>query len=295
MARDDESWLRGALGNWRAFAHDMLNIRDATLPRIVVYDSLCTYSIASGEAGRRAWSAVAHQGQVTLPTGARIPPAPNAFNAMSEAGNFVAMSLPSIWRTTGYRSEIGLEVFLEGVFFHELVHSVHARFLGRSLSFPAVQQQQGFPEGLNDDSVQDRFRADPAYVRMFEAERDLLFRAVSAASDAEARNSACEALGAMRERRRRHFADAEERWAIVDELALTTEGLGEWASYSWLTRGRGLAPEIVLPRYRGSFWSQEEGLGLFLVVDRLVPGWQRLVFRSPSATAETLLARACGR
>ena len=295
MTRDDERWLRDALGNWPTFARDILKTRDAAPPLILVYDSLCTYAIAPGEAGRRAWRGAAHRGEVALPNGARIAPAPNAFNAMTEAGNFVVMSLPSIWRTTGYRSEIGLEVFLEGVFFHELVHSVHARFLGPALSFPAVQQRYGFPEGLNDDSVQDRFRGDPAYVRRFEAERDLLFRAAEAMTDAEARSAACLALGAMRERRRHHFTGADERWAIVDELALTTEGLGEWASYAWLTRGRRLAPAIVLPRFRGSFWSQEAGLGLFLVVDRLVPGWQRLVFRSPSATAETLLARACGR
>jgi hypothetical protein len=34
----------------------------------------------------------------------------------------------------------------------------------------------------------------------------------------------------------------------------TTEGLGEWVSYNWLTRGRGVSPSLVLPKLRGGFW-----------------------------------------
>jgi hypothetical protein len=37
---------------------------------------------------------------------------------------------------------------------------------------------------------------------------------------------------------------------------------------------------------------QDEGLAVFLVVDRLVPGWPLLVFRDPSMGALALLERA---
>ena len=40
------------------------------------------------------------------------------------------------------------------------------------------------------------------------------------------------------------------------------------------------------------WWVQDEGLGLFLVVDRLLPGWPLLVFHDPSMGALELLERA---
>src|SRR2546422_6597172 len=40
------------------------------------------------------------------------------------------------------------------------------------------------------------------------------------------------------------------------------------------------------------WWVQEEGLGLFLVIDRLLPGWPLLVFHDPSMGALELLERA---
>ena len=41
-------------------------------------------------------------------------------------------------------------------------------------------------------------------------------------------------------------------------------------------------------------WSQDEGLALFLVLDRLLPDWPALVFGAQSAGAAQLLERAVG-
>jgi len=295
MSADDARWLGDALRQWQRFSRDSLKLADRSLPPIVTFDARCAYGAGAGRDAFRGWSSSRHDGQVALPNGGRIPASPNAFNGQSDEGNFVVMSLPSIWRTAGFATPIGLDLFLEGVMFHELTHSYHADFLGPSSSFPAIAERYGFAAGLSDDSVQEHFRADPAYVRDHETETATLYRAAAAATDAEARELACSGLAGLRERRRRHFAGPEEKWRIVDELSLTTEGLGQWTSFSWLTRGRGLAAADVLPRLRGSFWSQDEGLAIFLVIDRLVEDWQRRVFASPSETAELLLARACGR
>jgi hypothetical protein len=40
------------------------------------------------------------------------------------------------------------------------------------------------------------------------------------------------------------------------------------------------------------WWAQDEGLGLFLVIDRLLPDWPRFVFRDPSMGAIELLEQA---
>ena len=236
-----------------------------------------------------------HRGEIALPNGARIPPAPNAFNAVTDAGhNFVVIALPSIWRPVAPKSDIPLELFLEGVLLHELAHAYQSA-VTPDVSFPALLKRLPTTANVSDDGVQEAFEKNAAYVRDYEAERDLLFRAASAPTDAEARALACDGVAAIRARRARHFTGANAYWALVDDMSLTTEGLGQWVAYRWLTQVRGLAPSLVLSKLRGPYWSQEQGLATFLIVDRLVPGWQSRLFSATPVTGDRLLALACGR
>ena len=294
MAEADESWLRDALRNWPRAERELIRLGNRPLPPIVIFDARCAYGLEAGTEEPHRWSAAPHGGQIRLPNGTTIPPAPNAFNAAGQRGSFLVMSLPSIWAAAGAPTEISLGAMLEGILFHELSHSLQST-LTPSVSFIALQARYGLPESVNDDSVQERFAGNTEYRDHYAAERDLLYRSAAAASDAEARAAACEALARLRERRRRYFAGAEAVWERIDEVSLTTEGFGQWVSYAWLTRGRGLAPAALLPRMRGGYWSQDEGLALFLVVDRLVPGWQRRLLAPEPETAKPLLERACGR
>ena len=293
MAADDERWLRQALANWDVARRRLLKAEAGPFNSIVTYDGRCSYTIAGGAKFRPTWTAVAHEGQVSLPNGASIPAGPNASNMAVNGRNFVVFSLPSIWRPVAPKSEIPLELFLEAILLHELAHAYQAA-VSPSLSFPALHARRSLPGNVNDDSVQEKFKGNSAYMRDYEAERDLLFRAASAPTRKLARALACDALAKLRQRRAHYFRGADAIWSEVDELSLTTEGLGEWLSYTWLTQVRGLSESVVLAKYRGTFWSQEQGLALFLVVDRLVPGWQKLLFRREPLTAEPLLARACG-
>ena len=62
------------------------------------------------------------------------------------------------------------------------------------------------------------------------------------------------------------------------------EGVGQWAAYR-LTKARtGSETETLrLVRDNRRYWSQDEGLALFLLIDALVPGWQaRVVLRHAS-------------
>lgn len=295
MQPDDQRWLRSALAAWDVARRDYLQVGTQPLPQIVTYDATCAYSIAAGGGSALGWTASPHNGQVSLPNGAVIPAGPNAVNAATEDGrNFLVMSLPSIWRAVASPSEIALDWFLEGVMLHELAHQLQS-VVTPTLSFPALQRRYSLPPSVSDDTVEEMFKNDPAYVRAYREELDALYGAAAAPSDAQARPLACRALDQMRERRGRFFTGENAHLAAVDELSLTGEGLGQWVSYRWLTRGRGLDPALVLRKMRGGFFSQNQGLALFLVVNRLVPGWQRRVFANPPATAEPLLALACGR
>ncbi len=295
MAEEDQRWLRQGTAAWGFALHNYLKRPAELLPPIIVFDSGCTYTLGAGSDAGLRWSVTAHRGEIVLPNGARIPPAPTAFNAVTDTGhNFVVMSLPSVWRPVAPKSEIPLEQFLEGVMLHELSHSYQATVTPQ-VSFPALLKRLAPLQNVSDDSVQEAFEANPAYVRDYQAETDLLFRAASVPRREEARAHACDALGLLRARRAKYFAGSNAHWALVDELSLTTEGLGQWVSYSWLSSGRRIRRDLVLQKLRGPYWSQEEGLALFLTIDRLVPRWQALMFSSSPSTAEGLLQRACGR
>lgn len=294
-ADEDRRWLVEALAGWSVVRGDFLNAPVQPLPQIVAYDQRCAYTLASAHGRSGEWAVAEHRGEIALPSGATIPPAPNAFNAVTDRGhNFVVIALPSIWRPVAPKSEIPLEWFLEGVLLHEIAHSYQSAVTPQ-ISFPALLQQLPATASISDDSVQETFEKAPAYVRDYQRERDLLFAAATAPTDADSRALACDALTALRSRRQRHFGGAKAQWALVDEMSLTTEGLGQWVAYAWLTRQRGLDRALVLSKLRGPYWSQEQGLATFLVIDRLVPGWQKRLFAPRPSTAAQLLGIACGR
>jgi hypothetical protein len=151
-------------------------------------------------------------------------------------------------------------------------------------------------DDIGDDSLQDAFSKDPKYVAEYERERDLLYEAALASDNAEARRIAKKALAQVRARRSMWFTGKLAYWKEVDEVFLTMEGLGQWTAYAWLTdpEGAHLAPTLALPevRRKRNRWTQDEGLALFLVIDRLVPGWQSFAFAKQPELAYELLERA---
>ena len=100
----------------------------------------------------------------------------------------------------------------------------------------------------------------------------------------------------MRARRARWFTGADAMYADLDDIFLTMEGIAQWAGYAWLVdpKGGGLSPAAALPGMRrgGRQWSQDEGLAILLVVDRLSPGWPTRAFAPEPAMALGLLSAA---
>jgi hypothetical protein len=103
-------------------------------------------------------------------------------------------------------------------------------------------------------------------------------------------------LERLRERRARWFTGANEKWRHLDDVFLTLEGVGQWVAWWWFTQPQGLQLDRALARRElrrdGRFWTQDEGLALFLVVDRLLPGWQARTLGPQGDMAEALLAAA---
>ena len=294
MAHAAATWMAQALRNWRVVERDVLKLKRKPLPDIVAIDATCTYTGTPDDRDGLRWFAVEHGGTIHFPDGKTQPVSPLSF-AAPVAGHprdgYFAMARPSVWRAAGVKSDIGLERLMDGVMLHELMHTRQFYFVNDKLA--TLTAQYHLSEDVTDDSLQAAFEKNPAYVADYEAERDTLFAAAAAPSDAQARALAAKALGLYRARHARWFVGDTAQWAPLDDLFLDMEGLGQWVFYTWHVRS-GLPPATVLPATRrgGRWWSQDEGLALFLTIDRLVPGWQKRAFAKKPELAEQLLERA---
>ncbi|MGH9596417.1 MAG: hypothetical protein ACRD3K_06425 [Edaphobacter sp.] len=297
MSAGDQSWIEHALANWPIVEERELHLVPAPLPTIVSFDASCVFVAPQRHDGRLVWRGTPHNGTIPLPDGKSAPFGVVSFTAPDDgkaSTGFFVMSLPSVWRAKGIKSGLGLERLMDGVLFHEMTHTRQFYFVN-----PRMEQltaQYKLSDDIGDDSIQDAYEKNPDYVADYEAERDLLYAAAAAPAEAEAKALARQALVKFRARRARWFTGPAAQWKPIDNIFLTMEGLGQWVAYAWFTdkQGLNLDPVKVLPevRRRRNRWTQDEGLALFLVVDRLVPNWQKLAFAPKPELAESLLERA---
>ena len=297
MSADDQSWIEKALGNWRVAEQRDLKLPPSPLPTIVAIDGTCSFVATPRSDAKLVWNGTHHSGTITLPDGKRVPFGVISFAAPDDGKattGFFAMSLPSVWRAQGIQSGLGLEGLMDGVLLHEMTHTRQFYFVNPMMD--RLSKQYGLPDDIGDDSLQDAYEKDAAYVADYEAERDLLYAAALAPTDAEAKALAGKALTKIRTRRAKWFVGDAQKWAPIDDIFLTMEGLGQWTAYAWFTdkNGLNLDPVKVLPevRRKRNRWTQDEGLAVFLIVDRLIPGWQKFAFAPEPELVEALLDRA---
>ncbi|WP_421729202.1 hypothetical protein [Brevundimonas sp.] len=296
---EPRQWTAQALDAWARLDRERLRIDNPITPTIALFDQACVYRLTPDRRGdfnaggrRFRTSAESHTGQVAIPDGSTVPAQRLAFAAPTSEGMFFIMALPALWRADGAeRRDPRLLAIV--VFMHEFTHTQQADGLGarvdRLLSL-------GLPEDANDDIVQDRFAGRPGYQAMWEAERDTLYRAVSAPDAGSARSHLNDGLQQMRERQARWFTGPDALYAEADDVFLTMEGTGNWSAWAWLTDPRGgrmsSADAIAFVRGGSGHWSQDEGLAIMLAVDRLLPQWPALAFGPRAATAEEMANRA---
>jgi|HubBroStandDraft_4_1064222.scaffolds.fasta_scaffold04104_6 hypothetical protein len=297
MSADDEAWINQALDNWHVAEQRELLLPASPLPTIVAIDDNCTFVAKPGGDSRLNWSGTRHGETVTLPDGKSVPFGVISFASPDDgkaSTGFFAMSLPSVWKAKGIQSGLGLERLMDGVLLHEMTHTRQFYFVNPRMD--ELTKEYGLSDDIGDDSIQDAYQGTPAYVADYESERDLLYAAALAHTDTEAKDLARQALAKMRARRSKWFVGDAKKWREIDEIFLTMEGLGQWIAYAWFTdkKGLNLDPAAVLPevRRKRNRWTQDEGLAVFLVVNRLVPNWQKFAFAPQPELAESLLQRA---
>jgi hypothetical protein len=297
MTVGDAEWLQGALAAWRLTARKGLGLRDAPTPDLVLVDAACTWRASAAAAGSDPQlTAEPHGNTVTLPSGGEIPVGVVSFAAPwdHDRRSFLVMSLPGVWEAGGVKSELTLQKLMTSVFVHEVTHT--RQFYAFAPRMADLTKRWNLPDDLDDDAVQTRFAKETEYVTAYQAERDLLYRASTEPDRAKAKAAAREAWSMIQARRARWFVGADAKYADLEDAFLTLEGIGNYAAFSWLTdpEGGGFARDVALGQFRrgGRYWSQDEGLAVFLVVDRFVPDWRARAFAPKAATALELLAEA---
>ena len=296
-------WISPWFSAWELMWREM-QLPQAAAPGLVFYDSDCVYTtlemVAPGAkvvdgpsllGERLPWRAKPHGGSLDLPEGPGTPIGLMSFaNATEATGPFFVMAAPSFWSGQGLQDPFAFT----GVFLHEFAHTRQVRGMGKAIG--PIDDAWPYPEELTDDAVQKHFESDPEYVAAVLAERDLLYRAADAASLEETRALASEALAMMRQRQARWFTGEKALFVDVDNVFLAMEGVGQWTGYSWLShpQGGGLDREAAIAKMLGrrKWWTQDEGLALLLVVDRLLPEWPALAFGDDAIGATELLERA---
>ena len=218
-------------------------------------------------------------GRDPLPLGMQYPPYTFTMPYADEQKAAFVVALPSLVRSyPGGEQFPKLDEFFLGVTAHELVHTRQLPDVVRRIDRMRTRYPS-MPEDIDDNFIQKQWKDDAEYARQSGDERRLLLEAVVAKGDAALSRGLIEkALAQADARRKRYFSGDKAYQAELDDIFLVMEGIGVWVQFqvardlagkeeSWQDSLKNLLS-------RNDDWVQEEGLALFLLIDRLVPNWQ---------------------
>lgn len=294
LAPTDAAWLAQALAGWQSLARRHIDRPSGLRTTAILFDAACVVTIDLATGVR---SAALHSGRIAVPNGAVIPVGITAFAAPAReaAHAFFVMALPSVWRARGFSSELPLEQFTFAVFVHELSHVWQFDSYLRELRNTPGVAAMGL--SLDDDLVQTLFSADADFAREMRQQIEGFRRAARASSVAEVIAAARPVRAAMIAHRNLAFAQRPAALHRVEDLFLTLEGSGQWLAVQALAAGAvgDAVPEhVALSGFatRGERWSQDLGLGIARVLDRIDPDWSRVAYGDGALTLLEMLDRA---
>ena len=301
-------WLQRALNGWEQVSRDFLRVDPKPLPWIVLFDASCVWHLAAdgNPTDTRAVSttltfadspvpvrALRHKGTVLLPNGAPIPVEVKASTSLYRNGRsaFFVMAMPSVWQTREVSATTRAE-FLQGVFSHEMTHTRLLVNINRRVRELANKNDLVYP--INDDVIQTEFQRAAGFEAAMNRERDEFYRAALEPDPSRQRRYLSRALDLVRARHARYFKGPNAAYAELETLFLTMEGVGQWAAYRLMNvrAGGRQAEALRIVRDNRRFWSQDEGLALFLLIDQFVPDWQSRIFTAAPTSPFALLEEA---
>jgi hypothetical protein len=303
--------MQRAISGWESVSRDSLRLPSGRAPWMVFYNAACVWHVGF-EVSQLDPSAVraptalswkgaaleirvaAHNGLVRLPDGSDWPARENTAHASFYGGTeatFFVVATPDAWRRDpNFASDPMVDEFFLGVTIHELTHTRHLPLLITRLQAVAARSRPA-KLSLDDDVIQKTFGGNADIREAFEAERDVFFEAAASASREPRRALIRKGLDLARARRARYFTDENQYYQELEDIFLSMEGAGQWASYVFARRSRSAADAVAFVRDNKKYWSQDEGLALFLLLDLEVPRWQATIFSANDPGPFALLER----
>lgn len=244
------------------------------------------------------WKRALHKDSLRLPDGKMVPVQLMSFaSGNGNAWPFFVMPLPSFWAKAGVNSkELGLDKLLTGVFVHEFSHSQQMQNFGKRMT--ELEKAGHYDMEFSDDIIQHLYAKDSAYVQAYTQEVNSFYEAAATKNRDSFRILVRQGLSLMRQRHDRYFTGAAAQLKTVDAFFLTMEGLGQYSIYAWLINRQGgrVTPSVALPGVRRNkkWWSQDEGLALFLVLERVLPPakWGPSMFGDKTESVVDLIEKA---
>lgn len=290
----DSRWINKFLKGWELVTHDFLQSDPEPLPRIVLFNSCCVWQLGipdslpetkvsgssiSFKGNTVGVHAAPHPGTITLPNDDVIPAdiIAVAFPYREGKSAFFTLALPELWQNHPVASkDPHLKIRLLSVALHEMIHTRQLPALSRIVK--KLSERYELPDQFDDDIIEHRFREVPGYRQMFEKERDLLYKAVDETDTTRRDSLIIEALLVADERHKQFFTGNNTPFQKIEGLFLNMEGIAEWVRFKYHQNDPEwpMNDEEILSFLRGSDnnWSQDEGLALFLLLDKILPQWQ---------------------
>jgi hypothetical protein len=211
------------------------------------------------------------------------------------SATFSVVSMFGVWeRDPRHARQPRLGEFFQALLIHELTHSTQLVAVTRRVA--ALRRDNAMPAIVDDDAVQKRFEFVPAFRSAIESESATFYRAALSPNPSMRRQWMEKALSMARKRRARFYVNTSVAFRDLEDVFLSMEGSAQWAAYRWarLQAAPEVSDEAVVKFVRADrkYWSQDEGLAVYLLIDALVPGWQRRTFGDTIASPFVLLEEA---
>jgi len=310
LKADEAKWLEGTIRSWNAVRKNELHLPASALPWSVLFDEKCVYNVnadprlfSATEGDRSAVRSMAgeqlriasssHDGKIKLPDEQTIPAQLISFaaNFDSDKRSFFVAALPSIWANAEHlKQEKNVETLVRSVYIHELTHTYHRNFFAR---LDAIEKSVPDVDNFDDDIVQNTFSTNEKFKAAYIEEIKLANEAALETDRAKKRGITKRLLELMKQRRAQHYVGDNKKFAEIEDIFLTMEGVANWAAYrSAIAEGLSENDASRLIRRSGNFWSQEHGILLFMIIDSLSPNWQKAAFAKQPVSIISLLERA---
>jgi hypothetical protein len=305
MRADDKAWLDRTVTAWRYTAKNYGQFTVPANARAIIGSAECVLISDTALFPDKPveWVMLDGKGKIPIIEDFAMPLSPISQAIQVNGNPYFVMSAPSVWQKANVPGgKIGLENLMTAVFIHETAHVLQQKSYYGAMSI--IAKSNGLPEDFGDDSIQDRFKTNKAYASSMNREIELLFAAAKAPTEAKTRQLARQMLSLAKARRKTYFIGNDTYLSDVEDVFLTLEGSGQWLGYQWLIdpKGGNQTATDALARFSkdANFWSQNQGLAMFLVIDRLDKGaWKSIAFgnggRSGTAFLEAALTRQGAR